>query len=88
MEEFLALSYIFKVSTELAKEPALFYQLGYLFGYRGEELILLLLYSRFNYKLAFYFYFDVKIFLSFIFSYFCYTSSPTYAYSWYGQLLL
>ena len=55
MEEYLALSYIFKLSTELAKDPALFYQLGYLFGYRGEELILLLLYSRFNYKLAFYF---------------------------------
>ena len=55
MEEFLALSYIFKLSTELAKEPALFYRLGYLFGYRGKELILLLLYSHFNYKLAFYF---------------------------------
>ena len=55
MEEFLALSYIFKLSTELAKEPALFYQLGYLFGSGGKELILLLLYSHFNYKLAFYF---------------------------------
>ena len=55
MEEYIALSYIFKLSTELAKDPALFYQLGYLFGYRGEELILLLLYSHFNYKLAFYF---------------------------------
>ena len=29
--------------------------MGYLFGYRGEELILILLYSRFNYKLGFYF---------------------------------
>ena len=55
MEEHIALSYIFRLSTELAKDPALFYQLGYLFGYRGEELILLLLYSSFNYKLAFYF---------------------------------
>ena len=55
MEEYIALSYIFKLSTELAKDPALFYRLGYLFGYRGEELILLLLYSHFNYKLAFYF---------------------------------
>ena len=55
MEEYIALSYIFRLSTELAKDPALFYQLGYLFGYRGEELILLLLYSHFNYKLAFYF---------------------------------
>ena len=62
MEEFLALSYIFKLSTELAKEPALFYQLGYLFGYRGEELILLLLYSHFYYKLAFYFILMSKIF--------------------------
>ena len=55
MEEYIALSYIFRLSTELAKDPALFYHLGYLFGYRGEELILLLLYSCFNYKLAFYF---------------------------------
>ena len=55
MEEYIALSYIFRLSTELAKDPALFYCLGYLFGYRGEELILLLLYSHFNYKLAFYF---------------------------------
>ena len=55
MEEYIALSYIFKLSTELSKEPALFNQLGYLFGYRGEELILLLLYSHFNYKVAFYF---------------------------------
>ena len=62
MEEFLALSYIFKLSTELAKEPALFYRLGYLFGYRGEELILLLLYSCFNYKLAFYFILMSKFF--------------------------
>ena len=62
MEEFLALSYIFKLSTELAKEPALFYPLGYLFGYRGEELILLLLYSCFNYKLAFYFILMSKFF--------------------------
>ena len=29
--------------------------MGYLFGYRGEELILILLYSCFNYKLGFYF---------------------------------
>ena len=55
MEEFLAVSYIFKLLTELSKEPPLFYRLGYLFGNRGEELILLLLYSRFNYKLVFYF---------------------------------
>ena len=55
MAEYIALSYLFKLSTELAKDPALFYHLGYLFGYRGEELILLLLYSHFNYKLSFYF---------------------------------
>ena len=55
MEEHTALSYIFKLSTELARDAPLFYRLGYSFGYRGEELILLLLYSHFNYKLAFYF---------------------------------
>ena len=67
MEEYIALSYIFRLSTELAKDPALFYHLGYLFGYRGEELILLLLYSCFNYKLSLYSilmskYFDVLSF--------------------------
>ena len=29
MEEHIALSHIFKLSTELAKDPALFYHLGY-----------------------------------------------------------
>ena len=53
MEEYKALSYIFQLSIELAKNSTLFYHLGYLFGYR-EELILLLLYSYFNYKLSFY----------------------------------
>ena len=51
MEEYIAWSDIFRPSTD----PALFYHLGYLFGYRGKDLILLLLYSHFNYKLAFYF---------------------------------
>ena len=54
MEEYKALAYIFWLSVELAKNSTLFYHLGYLFGYRGEELILLLLYSHFNYKLSFY----------------------------------
>ena len=72
MKEYIALSHIFKLSTELAKDPALFYQMGYLFGYRGEELILL--YSRFNYKLSFYlilmskyFYLSSFLFLLFMF---------------------
>ena len=54
MEEYKALSYIFQLSVELAKDSSLFYHLGFLFGYTGEELILLLLYSCFNYKLSFY----------------------------------
>ena len=67
MEEYIALSYIFRLSNELAKDPALFYHLGYVLGYRGEELILLLLYSHFNYKLSLYSilmskYFDVLSF--------------------------
>ena len=67
MKEHIALSYIFRLSTERAKDPALFYWLGYLFGYR-EELILLLLYSCFNYKPAFYFILMSKYFylLSFL----------------------
>ena len=54
MEAYKALSYIFRLSTALAKDSTFFYHLGYLFRYRGEELILLLMYSRFNYKLSFY----------------------------------
>ena len=54
MEEYKALSYISRLSVELAKNSSLFCHLGYLFGYRGEELILLLFYSFFNYKLSFY----------------------------------
>ena len=54
MEEYKALSYIFQLSIELVKNSTLFYHLGYLFCYRGEELILLLLYSHINYKLSFY----------------------------------
>ena len=54
MEEYKALSYIFRLSVELAKDTSLFYHIGYLFGYTGDELILLPLYSHFNYKLSFY----------------------------------
>ena len=54
MEEYKALSYIFRLSVELTKDASLFYHLGFLSGYTGEELILLLLYSRFNSKLSFY----------------------------------
>ena len=53
MEEYVALSHIYKLSHELAKTPDLYYCLGYLLGYRGEELILLL-YSHFKYKLSLY----------------------------------
>ena len=73
MEECIALSYIFKLSNELAKDPALFYRLGYLSGYRGEELILLLLYSGFNYKLAFYFILMSKYFIFHLFLFLLFT---------------
>ena len=54
MDEYKALSYIFQLSVELAKDNSLFYHKDHLFGLTGEELILLLLYSRFNYRLLFY----------------------------------
>ena len=79
MEEYIALSHIFKLSTELAKDPALFYRMGYLFGYRGEELILILLYSRFNYKLAFY--------LILMSKYFYLSSFPIFAIHIHQQML-
>ena len=44
----------FNYPLELAKGIPLFYHIGHLFGFTGEELLLLLLYSCFNYKLAFY----------------------------------
>ena len=79
MEEYKALSYIFRLSVELAKNSSLFYHLGFLFGYRGEELILLLLYSHFNYKLSFYL-MDVKISCHVIFSFVFHTPASPYAY--------
>ena len=54
----MQLFYIFvlsgELSEELSKNVSLYYHIGHLFGHSGEELMLLLLYSHFNYKLSFY----------------------------------
>ena len=54
MEQHRALFYIFVLSGELSKNVSLYYHIGHLFGHSGEELMLLLLYSHFSYKLSFY----------------------------------
>ena len=42
------------LSGELSKNVSLYYHIGHLFGYTGEELILVLLYSHFNYHISLY----------------------------------
>lgn len=54
MDQYKALFHILQLSGELSKDISLYYHIGHLFGYSGEELMLLLLYSCFSYKLAFY----------------------------------
>ena len=54
MEQHRALFYIFQLSEELSKNVSLYYHIGHLFGHSGKELMLLLLYSHFSYKLSFY----------------------------------
>ena len=54
MEQHRALFYIFVLLGELSKNVSLYYHIGHLFGHSGEELMLLLLYSHFSYKLSFY----------------------------------
>ena len=70
MEEYIALSYIFRLSTELTKDPALFCRFGLFIWLQREKLILLLLYSHFNYKLTFYFILMSKYFYLSFFSIF------------------
>ena len=43
MDQYKALFYIFKLSEELSHNVSLYYHIGHLFGYSGEELMLLLI---------------------------------------------
>ena len=54
MDQYKALLYIFKLPEELSHNVSLYYHIGHLFGYSGEELMLLLIYSHFSYKWTFY----------------------------------
>ena len=54
MEWCQALFYLYTLSGEFSKNVSLYYHLGHLFGYSGEELMILLLYSHFNYRLSLY----------------------------------
>ena len=54
MERYSALFYLYTLSGELSKHVSLYYHLGHLFGYTGEELMILLLYSHFSYQISLY----------------------------------
>lgn len=48
------LFYIFQLAGELSKDISLYYHIGHLIGHSSYELMLLVLYSHFSYKLSFY----------------------------------
>ena len=79
MEQHKALFYIFQLSGELSKDVSLHYHIGHLLGCSGEELILLLLYTRFSYKLSFYSILMAKYLLYVIFSFIFNTFTPAHA---------
>ena len=54
MERYQELFYMHVLSGELSKNISLYYHIGYLFGYTGEELMLVLLYSHFSYHISLY----------------------------------
>ena len=54
MERYQELFYLHVLSGELSKNVSLYYHIGHLFGYTGEELMLVLLYSHFSYHISLY----------------------------------
>ena len=54
MEWYQALFHIYVLSGELSKNVSLYYHIGHLFGYSGEELMIILFYSDFSYQLSLY----------------------------------
>ena len=54
MEWYQALFHLYILSGELSKNVSLYYHIGHLFGYSGEELMIILLYSHFIYQLSLY----------------------------------
>ena len=54
MERYQELFYLHVLSGELSKNVSLYYHIGHFFGYSGEELMLILLYSHFNYHISLY----------------------------------
>ena len=54
MERYQELFYLHVLSGELSKNVSLYYHIGHFFGYSGEEIMLILLYSHFNYHISLY----------------------------------
>ena len=54
MERYQELFHLYVLSGELSKNVSLYYHLGHFFGYSGEELMLILLYSHFSYQISLY----------------------------------
>ena len=47
MERYQELFHLYVLSGELSKNVSLYYHIGHLFGYSGEELMIILLYSHY-----------------------------------------
>ena len=54
MEWYQAFFHLYVLLGELSKNVSLYYHIGNLFGYSGEELLIILLYSHFSYQISFY----------------------------------
>ena len=54
MERYQELFHLYVLSGELSKNVSLYYHIGHLFGYSGQELMIILLYSHFSYHISLY----------------------------------
>ena len=54
MERYQELFHLYVLSGELSKNVSLYYPVGHLFGYSGQELMIILLYSHFSYHISLY----------------------------------
>ena len=54
MERYQELFHLYVLSGELSKNVSLYYHIDHLFGYSGQELMIILLYSHFSYHISLY----------------------------------
>ena len=78
MERYQELFYLHVLSGELSKNVSLYYHIGHFFGYSGEELMLILLYSHFNYHISLYSILMAKISHYIVFPFIFYSITSTH----------